>query len=105
MTVQPSKYGAPKGEYLAVFKGTEPVTKSRYDYPAIEWVFEILEGAHRGRQVSKLTRAQPGPGKGGGWNTCGQFLAAVTGTQLTEGVTLDPDAWIGQRYRVLVEES
>lgn len=91
------KYGAPVGLYLAKFLGVQE--KNHPEYGAgLEWQFEIVEGEHRGKIVTRTTGMDPSPK-----NACGRMISDLLGGTYTVGTELDLKPCVGLRYKVKVE--
>jgi hypothetical protein len=94
-----SSGGVPAGSYNGTFAGIEaqPENKEK-GYPAgIRWKFIIDAGPHAGQTASRITGTTPSPKNG-----CGKMLSGLIGRALKEGEQIDPDAYIGKRYLLVV---
>jgi hypothetical protein len=100
LTMSESKFGAPVGTYLADFVGAEPrqpLAGTGYG-PGLEWQFKIVEGLYAGKVVSRTTATEPTTK-----NSCGRMLLQLTGAAVGVGSEVDLAAYVGKRYKVLVE--
>lgn len=107
MTFTKSQYEMPDGKYLAKFMGvTMKDATGQLDKkgnpmpPGMTWDFEIVEGDQTGKKADKLTGRVPTPKSG-----CGKFLAAVSDTVLKDGQEVDLQQFVGQTYRITVEDN
>jgi hypothetical protein len=111
MTYTKSEYEMPDGKYLAKFVGVtmredKPGDKPRLDRdgkplpPAMTWDFEIVEGPEAGKKCDKLTGRVPTPKSG-----CGKMLVGITDTVLRDGQEVDLAGFVGQLYRVTVQDN
>jgi hypothetical protein len=89
----------PVGNYTGKFTGTEEVPANpEKRYPAgLRWKFTIDAGPYEGQEVSRVTG--PGPSIK---NSCGKLLAGVVGRPLRENEQIDPDAYLGKCYMIVV---
>ncbi len=88
----------PVGDYLAKFVGVKVTNHVEY-CDGLRWTFSITEGEHKGRECYRTTKTQPTSK-----NSCGRFLASLSGAKPSDGLTLDPDDYVGQVYNVTVTE-
>lgn len=111
MTYTKSQFDVQDGKYTAKFLGTTfrddpPGTPPRLGQdgkplpPAMTWDFEIVGPVEVGKRVDKLTGRVPTPKSG-----CGKMLVAITDTMLKDGQEVDLAQFVGQLYRVTVENS
>lgn len=111
MTYTKSQFEMPDGKYLARFLGVtmrepKPGDRPRLGEdgsplpPAMTWDFEIAEGPESGKRCDRLTGRVPTLKSG-----CGKMLAAVSDTILKDGQEIDLDQFVGQFYRVTVQEN
>ncbi|SRR5579871_2024141 len=94
-----SSGGVPAGSYTGTFVGIEaqPENKEK-GYPAgIRWKFAIDAGPHAAQTASRVTGGTPSPK-----NSCGKMLSGLIGRALKEGEQVDPDAYLGKRYMLVV---
>ena len=89
----------PPDDYLASFEGIEDTSHREYG-EGWKWIFVVCEGEHKGRECYRTTKNVATPG-----NSCGRFLAALSGTDPVDGFSADPDDYLGKVYRVKVEAS
>jgi len=87
--------GVPIGAHIAKFIGVEPTTTTYGD--GLKWLFEVSAGPNAGARVSRITGNDPTPR-----NKCGEMLAGLSGKKLTDGETIDPDAFKGKTYLIVV---
>ena len=87
----------PLGQYLCEFVGAEECDNDLYG-PGWKWVFEVVEGEQEGRKALRVTSNLPTPK-----NSCGRFLAALSGKTPQDGLDLDTDDFVGRRYHVMIE--
>jgi len=109
LTFTKSKFDVAEGQYLAKFLGVDllqdkPGQGPRLGKdgkpmaPGMAWRFEIADdGENRGKIADRVTGQVPGPK-----NICGRFLAAVSGTILKDGMTVDLNQFVGKLYRITV---
>jgi len=89
----------PVGVYHASFEEIEESSHKDYG-PGWKWVFAIRGGKHDGTLCYRTTKDKPTPN-----NSCGRFLAALSGTEPTDGFSTDPDDFLGKIYIVTIESS
>lgn len=89
----------PIGAYETEFEGFEETDHPKHGVGR-KWIFAITRGKHRGEKVSRTTKPDPTPK-----NSCGRFLAALAGKSPAKDMEIDPDDFIGCRYRVIVAAS
>ena len=63
----------------------------------LKWIFQVVEGPLKGREVCRTTKPSPTHR-----NSCGKFLAALDGQSPSDGLDLDTDDFVGDRYLVIV---
>jgi hypothetical protein len=96
-TLTESAFGAPQGVYLATFVGVENKTHPDYG-PGVEWRFQIAEGIHKGKIVSRTTSLVPTLK-----NACGRMLADLIGGPVPKGHAVKVDQYRGRLYQVVIE--
>ena len=89
----------PEGNYAADFVGYEQKTHEEYG-EGLCWEWQIADGKYKGRSVYRTTSCNPTTR-----NACGAVLAALGGQSQSDGVTVNPDSYIGKRYLVIVKKS
>jgi len=90
----------PPGTYVAVFAGVEeqPADAQRGYGPGLRWKWTIETPAeYAGQTASRITGPSPTT-----QNTCGQILGGVVGKPVAAGETVDPMAYVGRRYTLLI---
>ena len=94
-----SSGGVPVGNYTGTFSGTEATqAKPEKGYGAgIRWKFQVDSGPCAGQTTSRVTGMSPTPKNG-----CGKMLSGLIGRALKEGEQIDPDAFIGKHYMIVV---
>jgi hypothetical protein len=97
LTVGPG--GVPVGNYTATFAGVEPAPENREKGygPGLRWKFCVSAGQHAGQTASRITGTVPSPR-----NSCGKILAGLLGRPLKEGEQVDPAAYVGKPFLVIV---
>jgi hypothetical protein len=86
----------PPGAHKAVFKALMPCETSKGE--AFRWVFEVVEGDHKGKIASDLSDRKVTT-----LNKCGRWLCALSGKPLADGTSVNPDDYVGKKYLVIVE--
>jgi hypothetical protein len=91
--------GVPVGNYTAVFQGVEPQPENKEKgYAAgVRWKFQVDAGPCAGQAATRITGAAPSPKNG-----CGKMLSGVLGRALKEGEQIDPAAFVGKRFMIVV---
>jgi hypothetical protein len=98
---------APEGQYVAKFLGIEEMKEpdkpligqdGKPMAPGMAWEFEIAEGEHKGKVMSRITGKYPTAK-----NMAGRLMAAVSGKYLKPGVEIDLDQHVGKLYTITVE--
>jgi hypothetical protein len=84
----------PEGKYTAIFSGIED-TNHREFGDGLKWKFEILDGEHAGREITRITPVLPTAK-----NICGKLLRALTGC--SDAGEVDIDGYRGTRVELLV---
>jgi hypothetical protein len=84
----------PEGVYTATFSGVEDTTHREYG-DGLKWRFQILDGEHSGREVTRITPVFPTTK-----NICGKLLRGLTGCSPDDEV--DIDSYRGTRVQVLI---
>lgn len=92
-----SKFGAPVGMYKLRFVELKETEHPEYG-PGLEWKFEITEGEHKGKVVSRTTAPVPTPK-----NSCGTIVKSLTGGAFSVGQELDVDSLVGRHFQGMVE--
>jgi hypothetical protein len=89
--------GVPAGFYRARFLGVDPTEHEEYG-AGLKFVFEVVEGPHKGESATRITSTQPTPK-----NACGRMLAGITGEPLAPGAKIDLGPFVGKEYLLQVE--
>jgi hypothetical protein len=91
--------GVPVGSYTAEFVGFEnqPENKEKGYGAGLRWKFVIESGPQAGQVASRITQPLPTTK-----NSCGKILAGLLGRALRDGEQVDPDAFVGKRYMIVV---
>jgi hypothetical protein len=91
--------GVPVGNYVATFAGYEnqPENKEKGYGMGLRWKFAIADGPQAGQITSRITSPTPTTK-----NTCGKMLVGLLGRALRDGEQIDPDAFIGKKYMIVV---
>ena len=94
-----SSGGVPVGNYTGTFAGVEPTpANAEKGYgPGVRFKFTIDSGAQAGQVASRVTGPVPSPKNG-----CGKMLSGLLGRAITEGERIDPSAFVGWRYMIVV---
>lgn len=92
-TIQASNDFTPVGNYQTTFKGIENIETEHGK--AYRWLFETKDG----KTISVLADGEKPPTQK---NKMGRFLSALSGQPLHAGVQVDPDAFVGKPYFVIV---
>jgi hypothetical protein len=89
----------PIGNYVGKFMGLETVPENpeRKFGPGVRWRFAIDTGPHEGQVVSRITGTTPSVKNG-----CGKMLSGLLGRPLQVGEQVDPDAYVGKRFMIVV---
>lgn len=69
----------------------------RWDKPALRWTFEVSEGEHLGKQVTRITSTELRAD-----GSLGEFLSELRGEELTVGTVIDVDDLLGRSFDVLL---
>lgn len=96
MTKSDGKFGAPEGTYLCRYLGSVEKTHPEYG-PGLEWQFEVVEGAEKGKIVSRTTAPSPTTK-----NSCGAVLKQLAGGVIELGREVDEAQFVGKFYTVMV---
>lgn len=92
--------GVPVGEYLAEFVEAEERVHEKYG-PGILFKFKVCDGGEfDGREVGRTTSTDPTPK-----NACGKVLGWLAGVKPADNMQVDPDDFVGDRYRIIVAET
>jgi hypothetical protein len=91
--------GVPAGFYRAKFHDVEPTEHEEYG-AGLKFVFEVVEGDHKGEQATRITGDAPTPK-----NAAGRMLSGITGVTLVPGAKIDLDPFVGKEYLLQVEET
>jgi len=67
----------------------------RFQKPAYKWTFQVEDGDHKGKQITKITGIEARRGE----SLC-NFLSELQGRELTPGESVDIDDFIGKLYDV-----
>ena len=86
--------GLAVGSHKGVFKGIEPTETQKGK--AWRWRFETLDG----KKASELSDRESLPTPK---NKTGRFLMALAGKAFAGGDKIDPDAYVGKNYLLIVE--
>src|SRR5262245_5299308 len=98
MAVQESgKFKVPPGFYRAKFSGVQQRDHPEYG-PGLEWRFEIVDGAERGKITSRTTAPEPTSK-----NSAGKILAGILGSVPAPGAEIELGPYLGRTYKVVVE--
>ncbi|NQU20607.1 MAG: hypothetical protein HQ567_04940 [Candidatus Nealsonbacteria bacterium] len=89
----------PIGAYTCTFDGIEEVDHPEYG-PGWKWIFSVIGGEHEGRPCYRTTKDEPTPK-----NSCGRFLAALSGSTPADDLEVDTDDFLGHSYMCMVEAS
>jgi hypothetical protein len=89
----------PEGNYEAVFVGYEQRTHEEYG-EGYRWEWEITNGPQKGKAVYRTTPLKPTTR-----NACGAVLAALGAQSQGDGVQVNPDAYVGKAYLIIVKKS
>jgi hypothetical protein len=109
MRMRESRFGAPADIYFGKFLGISPFKGDgkprigRDGKPmgeAVEWQWEIIEGEHAGKIVGRLTSTMPTTK-----NAAGTLLAGVAGRVVQVDEDIDPNAFVGCMYQIVVSVS
>lgn len=87
--------GVPVGSYVANFVGIEPTSNEFGE--GLKWEFEVASGPHKGQKTSRMTTNIPSLK-----NAAGKILAGLVGHTLTPGEQIDPVAYKGKPYLIVV---
>jgi hypothetical protein len=97
LTITKSSFeDAPAGAHKATFKGLTPTETSKGE--AYRWVFEAIDGAHKGKVISDLSDRKVTT-----LNKTGRWLSALSGKPLADGTQVNPDDFTGKPFLVIVE--
>jgi len=99
MKVTVKNNSLPVGAYSCTFEGIEEVNHHEYG-PGWKWTFSVCKGEHDGAECYRTTKDSPTPK-----NSCGRFLAALSGTTPADGLCVDTDDFLGHFYTVMIEAS
>ena len=89
----------PEGNYVADFIGYSDTTHEEYG-PGLCWEWQIADGKYKGRSVFRTTAVKPTTR-----NSCGAILASLGGQSQSDGVKVNPDAYVSKQYLVIVKKS
>jgi hypothetical protein len=89
----------PIGVYKAKFLGDEPTVHPEFG-AGIRFKFEVVDGKCAGKVVTRITGSAPRPK-----NAAGKFLAMIAGVKPSDGVTVSPADFVGQKYVITVGET
>ncbi len=89
----------PQGVYKAKFVGVERTTHPEYG-GGLKFEWEIVEGKLAGKSTYRTTGDNPTPR-----NIAGKVLSALVGAKAADGLSVDPDRYIGRLYTVVVGET
>ena len=89
----------PAGAYRARFKSVEEMSHPEVG-PGLIFSFEVCHGPHKGKRTSRVTGSDPTPR-----NAAGRMLSDLAGVAPTNGVSVDPDKFIGSEYTIVVREN
>jgi len=93
-TISASGSGAlPGGTHKATFAGIEPTETSRGEALRWRWTLE------NGTEYAAFSDRNPTTK-----NKVGRWLAALSGKAATEGVSVNPDDYVGRPYLLIVEQ-
>ena len=97
-TIKAKKPSVPAGSYLARFAGIEDI-ETKYG-EGIRWIFEVVKGQFRGKEISRVTGTEP-------WttNAAGKILQSVTNSALEDGKEFEIDDYVDHEYHVMMEET
>jgi len=93
----------PAGYYTGKFLGTEdrpPMDGSRFgkgQVPRMAWVWEILDGQHKGERLAQETGVVAVPKSG-----CARVILGLAGGQIQTGKAVNTDEYVGKTYRLKV---
>lgn len=90
--------GVPAGIYKASFLTVEETQHEEYGNGS-KFVFEVVEGDHKGEQATRITNSEPTPK-----NAAGRMIAGITGEPLTPGSKIDLAPFVGRQYLLQVED-
>jgi len=91
--------GLPVGRQDADFQGAEETYHEEW-HEGLMWKFRAYDGEFFGKESRRTTGPDPTPG-----NACGAFLAGLADKSPDDGLDLDPDDHIGQKYVIDVVKS
>lgn len=96
----------PAGRYRARFVGTEDREpfqgESRFGNkdsgPRMAWVFEVLDGEHRGKKIVPETGCQTSPR-----SKCAAMLRGLVGANLAVGQQVNVESYVGKTYMLKID--
>lgn len=96
LTIKTSNEYVPVGTYKGTFQGLEEVTNDHGN--AWRWVFQLDDG----RTLTGISdRDKPPTPK----NKTGRWLSALSKKPLSDGVSVDTDAFVGKTYLLIVADN
>ncbi len=92
--------GVPAGAYQGILKGIEPqpANEDQGWGEGVKFVFEVTAGDHKGKTPSRIVSGRRPSSN----NNLGKMIVALMGRAPTPGDKIDPTAYIGKPYTVIV---
>jgi hypothetical protein len=91
--------GVPAGFYRTKFVDVEATEHEEYG-AGLKFVFEVIDGEHKGEQATRITGTSPTPK-----NAAGRMISGVLGATLTPGAQVDLEPCVGRTYLVQVADT
>jgi hypothetical protein len=89
--------GPPPGFYKTKFVTVETTEHAEFG-AGLKFVFEVIDGDHKGEQATRITSSLPTPK-----NAAGRMISGISGETLTAGRRVDLAPFVGREYLTQVE--
>ena len=89
--------GVPAGFYKGKFLDVEATEHEEFG-AGLKFLFEVVDGEHKGEQATRITSASPTLK-----NAAGRMIGGITGETLTPGRNVDLAPFVGREYLLSVE--